>query len=156
MTEKLPNALDMLKLEPTEFMAEVSRAVSPKPWTHDWCHVCALIMNDGTRSGPYDRCNRCSTVSRHGKDGECTVPPPITDHPAVVAETLLKRLDLCHRGLAFDNSIMWLKVGLIGDLSSAGLWAWFALDSTPQLKIACCLVALGLWQIDASEGVSHD
>jgi len=149
MTEQLPNALDMLKLDPDGFWLEVRKVYCEKPWEHYF-----LYRHDGTFW--CSRCHTVHTIVELYPDGKhmsqeavepCTVPPPITDPPEVVAMRL--RDEPQKRGhtdmpeaISAVNRALGGKCGCDFCL----LYHW-GFTFTPQQQIACCLVALGLWQI---------
>ena len=154
----LSNALNMLKLEPDAFMVEVSRAISPKPWHHS--------LRERSPKTPEERCSRCD--ARRGvrlgfayemigvdtpwmskltrEDTEyCPVPPTITDPPEVVSRKLRDKANISmvrrairECGFTQDST---------NDSAVHALDYWYAYDATPYEQIACCLVALGKWQV---------
>ena len=128
-TNQLPDAPEMLKLPPEQFMGEVSRAVSPRPWVHDY--------GEGSVQ---DNCIHCgkhpSSLSR-----PC-VPPIITDSLADVAEALRKKATINGRANLFRAVYHTMKNVAWPDMTS---W-WF--DAPFKERIACCLVALGYWQVN--------
>ena len=128
-----PDAIEMLKLDPDAFMVEVSRAISPKPWTHDY-------------GDNYPRTN-CLHCGKYVSDMPCEcVPPPITDHPAVVAETLRNR---CMDGGENHEAALLEAVGLLCRHLEVTVvyYMWFGFLASPAERITVCLVALGHWQI---------
>ena len=142
-----PNALDMLKLDPDAFWLEVRKVYCEKPWAHYF-----LNRHDGTYG--CSRCHKTHTIAELYPDGRhmsqeriapCTVPPPLTEAPEVVARKLKDK--------ASRSMVRWAirECGFTQDStndSAVHAWdSWYAYDATPCEQIACCLVALGLWQI---------
>ena len=133
-----PNALDMLKLDPDAFMVEVSRAISPKPWGH------RRVRPKGLMASPNDLCFNCQEFA---VGDECPVPPTITDPPEVVARKLRDKANISmvrrairECGFTQDST---------NDSAVHALDYWYAYDATPYEQITCCLVARGLWQVEA-------
>jgi hypothetical protein len=137
----MKDAMEMLKLGPDAFMVEVSRAISPKPWKHELGPVL-----------PVPQCSRCGHVWKdatdyHTDSTDCSVPPPITDHPAVVAERLIDMWR--HRPMEWSSASVILRT-MQWECGCRDGWAysyWFGFIASTAQRIAVCLVALDLWQI---------
>jgi hypothetical protein len=136
-----------LKLSEDEFMTEVSRVISPKPWEHD-----LRMLVHGTQY----ICTRCQSVFSVGDlypnrvweptaVTPCCTPPKLVDPPEVIARRLSNRAgyDALAKSVAEFKWTQLFKetAGLTG--GSFGCYVM----ATPYEQIACCLVALKLWQV---------
>jgi len=150
MTKKLPNALDMLKLEPDVFWLEVRKVYCEKPWPHRFFYG---------YNGHY-MCSQCPTVhasvelypdGKHfdpGAVGSCPVPPPLTEAPEVVARKLRDEAVLASTE-ALGHAIYAVQQVIGGDASNWASQWWHGVLATPEQQITCYLVARGLWQVEA-------
>jgi len=135
-TDQLHDALDMLKLSDDKFLVEVSRAISPKPWPH--------LRRVGDVKVRCVRCDRhwISHRAWMEDDTDCPVPPLITESLADVTEALRKKATINGRANLFKAVYHTMKNVTWPDMTS---W-WF--DAPFKERIACCLVALGYWQVN--------
>lgn len=144
-------ASDALKLPADEFWQEVSRAVSPPPWPHDFVFL-----------SPRYCCLRCKRRFQiydiYGKDGKhisgllpepCTEPPRLTDPLEVVARQLQDQVDffdlkrVCER---WRPRFARTSQRVVREDYAFSAMECFAM-ARPEEQVACCLVALGKWEI---------
>ena len=129
------NAQDALKLPEDQFWLEVSRVITPGPWSHSYS-----TDLEGC-------CLRCGTQISNGVEwlnasGQpCPVPPSLTDSPEVLAFRLRDEIS--------DRAELLRAVHVVSRLLCAERDAdlWYAYQATPREQVACALVALGLWEV---------
>lgn len=152
MTDERPSALEMLKLEPDQFMVEVSRAISEKPWLHHskygpiYPFDCPPPEGED-RDGEDDVCIYCGEHpiwKMLSEIGSCSVPPTLTDPPEVIAFRLRDEAVNTVGELAIDVSVG--KVFNVNPIQD--MLAHYAYRASPYEQIAVCFVALGKWRIE--------
>jgi hypothetical protein len=137
------NARDALKLPMDQFKMEVSRVITPKPWPHDYnlikgcCPRCNVPISNGAEWLP-------------AENQPCTVPPKLTGSLADIAFDLRDKAGPCGDMLHAMQDICKLKTCKFHDVMYWSMPMWFAFIATPQEQIACALVALGLWEVNAN------
>jgi len=145
---QLPDAPEMLKLPPDKFMVEVSRTgvFVPKPWPHEYgvktFHYTKNRITAHAATWQCIYCDRTQTCVKPPTRKSCQVPPIITDSLADVAEALRKKATINGRANLFRAVYHTMKNVAWPDMTS---W-WF--DAPFKERIACCLVALGYWQVN--------
>jgi len=96
MTDEKPSAralLNIFETDPAAFWLEVSRAITPGPWEHDY----DAAYEDAAVCARECGANNYVDMGWVGDDGQpmphCPVPPELTDPPEVVAFKLKAKVD---------------------------------------------------------------
>lgn len=166
MTDDLPNALEMLKLEPDEFMRKVSLVVSKKPWPHN-IFECGVVAS-------HIECSKCHTVfsgaeASHATPRDilwapghlstiwelpgCPVPPALTEPVEVWAFRLRDQVEAQGKSDPAEVAMVIVRAGSVArfhtgaEANTERFLRWWVRKATPEQQIAVCLVALGHWRI---------
>ncbi len=138
---------EAMQLTDAQFWLEVSRAITPGPWQHDYRYC---------YDGRY-HCLRCNCYEKivdlyedkhlnPALPAPCPIPPPLKDPPEVLAFRLRDRA-LQQAGIQKIEMAVQQLLGGANTLSDSLLrHHYMAYTATPREQVTCCLVALGLWE----------
>jgi hypothetical protein len=145
----LTQALQLLaEKKHDEFMREVSRMISPKPWPHSLIDPLYEEQPDGSIVA-LAVCKHCGEF---GPDEPCSVPPTLIDPPEVVAFRLRdkckeegKQAKFLHvvRRFLFDSASPAMARC---ERPAESILIWLVEKASAEEEIALRLVALGLWE----------
>jgi len=123
---------------PDEFMVEVSRLISPRPWKHT-----KLSYRPASARAHRYSMHRCQCGLIWVDPSPCTIPPTLLGSPADIAERLTKDVGT---SVVLLNAISEVHGVVYPDAiyEAGGHWMWFASRATPYERILCCLIAKGL------------
>jgi len=151
MTDEKPSAralLNIFETDPAAFWLEVSRAITPGPWEHDY----DAAYEDAAVCARECGANNYVDMGWVGDDGQpmphCPVPPELTDPPEVVAFKLKAKVDWPAYLLEhIDETIDDTPCDHIPNVSMALItWMKDFIRSGPEVWTARSLEALGVWR----------